>query len=97
MTISGIRTVGNQDENLKTSFIVNFSNSLTSAEEFVAELSELHSDINAEHGTKIVDAKSLMGFINMSHLPVKVTINTIDEDELKLFNKICKKYKVKYQ
>ena len=81
-------------ENLKTEFVLNFNDSLTRAEEFVAEISELKSDVNAAYGVRSVDAKSVMGFMGISHLPVKVTIVPLSNRELKEFNKICRKYEV---
>ena len=81
-------------ENLKTDFVLNFNDSLTRAEEFVAEISELKSDVNASYGVRSVDAKSIMGFMGISHLPVKVTIVPLSNSELKEFNKICRKYEV---
>ena len=42
-------------ENLKTEFVLNFNDSLTRAEEFVAEISELKSDVNAAYGVRNVD------------------------------------------
>ena len=81
-------------ENLKTEFVLNFNDSLTRAEEFVAEISELKSDVNAAYGVRSVDAKSVIGFMGISHLPVKVTIVPLSNSELKEFNKICRKYEV---
>ena len=81
-------------ENLKTEFVLNFNDSLTRAEEFVAEISELKSDVNAAYGVRNVDAKSVMGFMGISHLLVNVTIETLSNSELKEFNKICRKYEV---
>ena len=42
-------------ENLKTEFVLNFNDSLTRAEEFVAEISELKSDVNAAYGVRNTD------------------------------------------
>ena len=81
-------------EDLKTEFILNFNDSLTRAEEFVAEISELESDVNATYGVRSVDAKSIMGFMGISHLPAKVTIVPLNDIELKKFNEICRKYEV---
>ena len=81
-------------ENLKTEFVLDFNDSLTRAEEFVAEISELKSDVNAAYGVRSVDAKSIIGFMGISHLPVKVTIVPLSNSELKEFNKICRKYEV---
>ena len=81
-------------ENLKTELVLDFNDSLTRAEEFVAEISELKSDVNAAYGVRNVDAKSVMGFMGISHLPVKVTIVPLNDIELKKFNEICRKYEV---
>ena len=81
-------------ENLKTEFVLNFNDSLTRAEEFVAEISELKSDVSAAYGVRSVDAKSVMGFMGISHLPAKVTIVPLNDIELKKFNEICRKYEV---
>ena len=81
-------------EKLKTEFVLNFNDSLTRAEEFVAEISELKSDVNAAYGVRNVDAKSDMGFMGISHLSVKVTIVPLSNRELKEFNKMCRKYEV---
>ena len=42
-------------ENSQTEFVLNFNDSLTRAEEFVAEISELKSDVNAAYGVRNVD------------------------------------------
>ena len=81
-------------ENLKTEFVLNFNDSLTRAEEFVAEISELKSDVNAAYGVRSVDAKSVMGFMGISHSPAIVTIVPLNDIELKKFNEICRKYEV---
>ena len=97
MTISDVKRFAyNVEPTLKTEFTLDFSDSLTRAEEFVAEISQVKSDVTAKYGVREVDAKSLMGFMNMSHLPLQVIINPIDEEDLKLFNKICEKYEVKH-
>ena len=60
----------------------------------LAEISELKSDVNAAYGVRNVDAKSVIGFMGISHLPVKVTIVPLNDIELKKFNEICRKYEV---
>ena len=81
-------------ENSQTEFVLNFNDSLTRAEEFVAEISELKSDVNAAYGVRNVDAKSGRGFIGISRWPVKVTIVPLNDIDLKKFNEICRKYEV---
>lgn len=80
------------ESELKTTFVLNFNDSLTRAEEFVAEISNLKSDVNASYGARSVDAKSVMGFMGISHLPVNVAIVPLNNEELKKFNEICRKY-----
>ena len=95
MTISGQRKLCNDVEPMqKTKFTLDFSDSLTRAEEFVAEISKLKSDVNAAYGVRSVDAKSVMGFMGISHLPAIVTIVPLNDIELKKFNEICRKYEV---
>lgn len=94
MISSDINRFAYEIEDLKTEFVLNFNDSLTRAEEFVAEISELESDVNATYGVRSVDAKSVMGFMGISHLPVKVTIVPLNDIELKEFNEICRKYEV---
>ena len=94
MISSDMKRFAYEVEKLRTEFVLNFNDSLTRAEEFVAEISELKSDVNASYGVRSVDAKSIMGFMGISHLPVKVTIVPLSNSELKEFNKICRKYEV---
>lgn len=68
---SDIKRFSYEIEDLKTEFVLNFNDSLTRAEEFVAEISELKSDVNAAYGVRSVDAKSVMGFMGISHLPIQ--------------------------
>lgn len=82
------------DQELQIEFVLNFNDSLTRAEEFVAEISNLKSDVNAKYGVRNIDAKSVVGFMGISHLPVKVTIVPLNDIELKKFNEICRKYEV---
>ena len=49
----------------------------------------------AKYKNQIVDAKSLMGLISLSSHNIKVIINSDDEEELKIFNNICKPFIVK--
>lgn len=97
MTISDVKRFAyNVEPTLKTEFTLDFSDSLTSVEEFVAEISQIKSDIDAKHGAITIDTKSFVGFVGMSNSPIQVIINPIDDEDLKLFNKICEKYEVKH-
>ena len=97
MTIGDINRFAYKVEpTLKTEFTLDFRASLTSAEEFVAEISQIKSDIDAKHGAITIDAKSFVGFVGMSNSPIQVIINPINDEDLKLFNEICDKYEVKH-
>lgn len=65
-------------------------------ESFVKELSEkIRSDVDATYEKRVVDAKSLLGVIMITSHPVEVEIISDDEEEIKVFEEICKKYEVK--
>ena len=55
MISSDMKRFAYEVENLKTEFVLDFNDSLTRAEEFVAEISELKSDVNASYGVRNVD------------------------------------------
>lgn len=65
-------------------------------ESFVKEISEkIRSDVDATYEKRVVDAKSLLGVIMITSHPVEVEIISDDEEEIKVFEEICKKYEVK--
>lgn len=66
--------------------------SLTDLEEFVAEVKNIKSDVDASYGNKVVDAKSFLGVLGLSTRPVSVKINSDDKEEIRYFGQICKKY-----
>ena len=78
---------------MKKNFIVNLD-SLTDLSNFVTELTtKISSDVDGIYQRQVVDAKSYLGLVSISIHPVNIVINTDDEDEIALFNEICKKYK----
>lgn len=79
---------------MQKKFTVDLSN-IDNLEGFVREIIEVKSDVNASYKNQMVDAKSLMGVIMVSAHPVKVEIISDDEEEIKVFEEICKKYEVK--
>ena len=65
-------------------------------ESFVKEISEkIRSDVDAIYGRQVVDAKSLLGVVMIASRPIEVEIISDDEEEIKVFEEICKKYEVK--
>lgn len=79
---------------MQKKFTVDLSN-IDNLEGFVREIIEVKSDVNASYKNQMVDGKSLMGVIMVSAHPVKVEIISDDEEEIKVFEEICKKYEVK--
>lgn len=80
---------------MKKKFTVDLHD-IDGVESFVKELSEkIRSDVDATYGKRVVDAKSLLGVIMITSHPVEVEIISDDEEEIKVFEEICKKYEVK--
>lgn len=78
---------------MKKNFIMNLD-SLTDLSNFVTELTtKISSDVDGIYQRQVVDVKSYLGLVSISIHPVNIIINTDDEDEIALFNEICKKYK----
>ena len=69
---------------------------IDNVENFVKEISEkIMSDVDAFYENQIVDAKSLLGVVMITSRPIEVEIISDDEEEIKVFEEICKKYEVK--
>lgn len=65
-------------------------------ESFVKEISEkIRSDVDAIYERQVVDAKSLLGVVMITSRLIEVEIISDDEEEIKVFEEICKKYEVK--
>lgn len=77
---------------MKTTYKIRLG--LTDAEEFVSEVSELESKVDANCGVITVDAKSMIGVMNISNHPLTVTIQSRDRNEILKFAEICKKYEI---
>lgn len=70
--------------------------SINDAKDFVVSINKLNSEVDARYGVRVVDAKSMLGLLNMSHCkPLEMTIYADDENEISEFAEICKKYEVK--
>lgn len=69
---------------------------IDNTEGFVKEISEkIRSDVDAIYERQVVDAKSLLGVVMIASRPIEVEIISDDEEEIKVFEEICKKYEVK--
>ena len=69
---------------------------IDNVESFVKEISEkIRSDVDAIYERQVVDAKSLLGVVMITSRPIEVEIISDDEEEIKVFEEICKKYEVK--
>lgn len=80
---------------MKKKFTVDLHD-IDDVESFVKELSEkIRSDVDATYGKRVVDAKSLLGVIMITSHPIEVEIISDNEEEIKMFEEICKKYEVK--
>lgn len=79
---------------MKKDFLLNLD-SLTDLNNFVMDISmNIPCDVDATYGRQVVDAKSYLGLVTLSIHPVRVSINTNNEDYIGRFNEICEKYKI---
>lgn len=79
---------------MKKDFLLNLD-SLTDLNNFVINISaNIPCDVDATYGRQVVDAKSYLGLVTLSIHPVRVSINTNNEDYIRRFNEICEKYKI---
>ena len=61
---------------------------------FSSEVVKFESDIDLVKGRYIIDAKSTIGIFTLDlSSPVDVVIHSDDEDEIRRFNEVMKKYK----
>lgn len=66
--------------------------SVYDAAKFVEEIAKLPSDIDAMYNSKTVDAKSYLGILLISSHPIRLVLNSSDDEEISKFLKICEKY-----
>ena len=70
--------------------------SINDAKDFVIAINKFNSEVDARYGVHVVDAKSMLGLLNVSHCkPLEMTIYSDDENEINEFAEICKRYEVK--
>jgi hypothetical protein len=61
--------------------------------DFVKDMENFESDIDAIRGRYVLDAKSYMGLLTLDlSIPLTIKIHSINEEELCGFNEIIKKY-----
>ena len=82
---------------MKKEYLLNLD-SLTDLNNFVKEISmQISCDVDAIYQRQIVDAKSYLGLVTISIHPVLIRINTEDEEQIRVFGEICRKYEIKEQ
>lgn len=80
---------------MKKEYLLNLD-SLTDLNNFVKEVSmQISCDVDAIYQRQIVDAKSYLGLVTISIYPVLIRINTEDEEQIRVFGEICRKYEIK--
>lgn len=62
---------------------------------FSHDVRRFHEDVDACHDRHVVDAKSFLGLLSISHSHIKVKIHTYDIGVIEDFFEFCKKYKSK--
>lgn len=79
---------------MKTEYLLDLD-SLTDLNNFVNRInSQIPCDVDAMVGRQIVDAKSYLVLASISIHPVKVRINTDNENYIKRFGEICREYEI---
>ena len=69
-------------------------NDFSKIKNFSSEVVKFESDIDLVKGRYIIDAKSTIGIFTLDlSSPVDVVIHSDDEDEIRRFNEVMKKYK----
>lgn len=94
MFISGVY-LRKVEKNLERTYKLDLE-SINDAKDFVVAINKLNSEVDARYGVHVVDAKSMLGLLNVSHCkPLELTIYSDDEKEICKFAEICKKYEMK--
>lgn len=62
---------------------------------FASKIVRVESEVDIIKGSRVYDAKSIMGVLNMGTLDgVFVEIHSDDEEEIKFFNELMEEFKV---
>lgn len=62
--------------------------------EFSADMNSFSSDIDARYGSVHLDAKSLLAIVALGKPEFYVTLLSNDEDEIRRFCEVIKKYEI---
>ena len=62
--------------------------------EFSADMNSFSSDIDARYGSVHLDAKSLLAIVALGKPEFYVTLLSSDEDEIRRFCEVIKKYEI---
>ncbi len=77
---------------MKTEFTIKL-NTIKDINNFVGEMLDFESDIDAIRGRYILNAKSVIGLFTLDlSIPLDIKINAINEEELIRFNEVIIKY-----
>lgn len=77
---------------MKTKYTITIK-TINNVKRFIEEVSKFKSDVDIVSGRYVCDAKSIMGVFSFDLTkPVDIVIHSKDEDELKRFEEIMKKF-----
>lgn len=77
---------------MKTEFTIKL-NTIKDINNFVGEMLDFESDIDAIRGRYVLNAKSVIGLFTLDlSIPLDIKINAINEEELIRFNEVIVKY-----
>ena len=77
---------------MKTEFTIKL-NTIKDINNFVGEMLDFESDIDAIRGRYVLNAKSVIGLFTLDlSMPLNIKINAINEEELIRFNEVIVKY-----
>ena len=70
-----------------------YLNDFVKAQNFLKDVEKFNSDVDMIRGRYIIDAKSTIGIFTFDlSKPIDVEIHSDDEEEIKRFNEVMKKY-----
>ena len=70
-----------------------YLNDFVKAQNFLKDVEKFNSDVDMIRGRYIIDAKSTIGIFTFDlSKPINVEIHSDDEEEIKRFNEVMKKY-----
>lgn len=70
-----------------------YLNDFVKAQNFLKDVEKFNSDVDMIRGRYLIDAKSTIGIFTFDlSKPIDVEIHSDDEEEIKRFNEVMKKY-----